>query len=170
VAKKKTESKKYGWVTGAFAFTKLDPQAIGEELEALQLVHGHRVPPEAIVEAASDPATALHHAFPWDDKQAAVDRRLDIARHLSRSVTVVIITPEKKEVTMRAFQSIRTKGKSPAKHTYTSTEYAMNDEELRGEVLRQALRELAAVRRKYSELNELAVVFAAIDKAMGRAA
>lgn len=42
----------------------------------------------------------------------------------------------------------------------------MGDPELRAEVVRQALRELAAIKRKYAELTELADIFSAIDSTM----
>ena len=53
---------------------------------------------------------------------------------------------------------------TPSKHSYTTTEYALSDPELRAEVIAQALRELSAFRRKYAELNELLPIFAIIDK------
>jgi hypothetical protein len=162
-ATSRTPKRSYNWKLGASIFHKFDAQAVGEEIETLRKKLGGSVDADAIVEAARDMSSAMHDAFPWDDEEAAKLHRLEVARRLLRSVTVVMITPERKEITVKAFLSTPTKG-APQKSTYTSTEYAMSDPELRSEVLKQALRELAALRRKYAELSELAVVFAAIDK------
>jgi len=156
------EGKRYTW-RQASRFTGLDAQAVGEELERIRQSYGIHVTAEQIVEAASDPMSPLHDAFPWDDAQAANAHRLEVARLLLRSVRVVIITPERKEIVASAFVS--TPREKPNSRHYTTTEYAMGDPELRAHVLRQALQELAAFRRKYAELSELAIVFAAIDTA-----
>lgn len=154
--------RRYLW-RNASRFTGLDAQAIGEELDRVRQTYGVHVTAEQIVEAASDPANPLHDAFPWDDEKAAHEHRLSVARLLLRSVRVVIVTPERKEIEVGAFVS--TPREKPNTRHYTTMEYAMGDPELRAHVLKQALSELAAFRRKYAELSELAIVFAAIDKA-----
>lgn len=157
------EQKKYKW-RPASRFTRLDPQSVGEELERIRVSHGIHVTAEQIVESASDPMSPIHKAFPWDDARAAHEHRLETARSLLRSietVRVVIIGGEPKEIRVGGFKS--TPAKKPNARQYTTTEYAMGDPELRAHVLRQALQELAAFRRKYAELSELAIVFAAID-------
>lgn len=51
-----------------------------------------RVTPSAVVDAAKDPHHPLHNEFPWNDAEAAHQRRLDIARALIRSVKIVVVT------------------------------------------------------------------------------
>lgn len=161
------DSKRYTW-RATSRFTRLNVQIVGEELERIRLSHGVHVTAEQIVEAARDPANPLHEAFPWDDVQAAHEHRLEVARSLLRSVRVIIITPQRTEIEVGGFVS--TPSKKPGTRHYTTTEYAMGDPELRAHVLRQALLELAAFRRKYAELSELAIVFAAIDTARKKVA
>jgi|WetSurMetagenome_2_1015567.scaffolds.fasta_scaffold206546_1 hypothetical protein len=154
------DRRRYTW-RAASRFTKLDPQSVGEELERIRASHGVHVTAEQIVEAAGDPLNPLHEAFPWDDAQAAHEHRLEVARSLLRSVRIVIITPERKEIVVPLFVSTP-RDQSNGRH-YTTTEYAMGDPELRAHVLRQAFSEFAALRRKYAELSELAIIFSAID-------
>ena len=50
-------------------------QAIREALEAICRRDG-KLKPEAVVEAAKDPASPLHARFEWDDGKAAQEHRL----------------------------------------------------------------------------------------------
>lgn len=161
VAKAKI-GKRYSWKPGARFSSKLDAQAVGTEIERIRRERGEHAGAEDVLQEAKADYSPLHDAFNWDDEAAAHEHRLETARSLLRSVHVVIITPQRKEFTARAFVSTPTPS-TPGKHTYTSTEYAMGDPDLRAEVLKQALRELAALRRKYVELSELAEVFSALD-------
>jgi hypothetical protein len=159
----KEPEKQYSWNPGAKAFKKLDAQKVGEELERLRIQHGESLDADEVVEAASNPNSPIHEAFPWDDEQAACEYRREVARRLLRAVRVVIITPQQKEVVVRAFISTP-KPKEAQKRTYTSISVTMEDPNLRAEVLKQALRELQALRRKYSDLTELSAIFTVIDR------
>jgi hypothetical protein len=53
-------------------------------------------------------------------------------------IEVVIITPERKEVTNRVAVT-RERPNQPGKHFYTTTEYDLSDPSLRAEVLKTAL-------------------------------
>lgn len=67
---------------------------IREAINALEDESG-RVEPEAVVRAASDPGSPLHEHFEWDDARASHAYRIEQARRLIRSVTVVITTETK---------------------------------------------------------------------------
>jgi hypothetical protein len=60
-----------------------------QELEFLTRAGGGRLTPKAVVEAAADPQSALHRYFDWDDATAAHSHRIETARALIRSVTIV---------------------------------------------------------------------------------
>jgi len=160
---KVSSAKVYTWVPGS-RFSVYDATIIGSELESLIEVHNQALTAEDVVEAARAPTSAMHPIFGFgEDERLAHERRLELARGLLRSVRVRILTPKKKEVVVRL--TVATPGApDPNKKNYSTTEYALNDPEMRTEVLRQALRELIAFRRKYAELSELSIVFAAIDK------
>lgn len=51
--------------------------------------------PQAVVEAAGDPRNPLHSEFTWDNDQAGHLYRLDQARTLIRSVTIVRLEEER---------------------------------------------------------------------------
>ena len=160
---KTSPAKIYTWVPGTRFGRELDVTTIGQELDHLIEAHGQKLPAEKVVEAAQNPMSPLHRVFEWDDTEAARQYRITQAQHLLRSVQVTITTPEKKEVTVRLTVT-RERPSQPGKHHYSTTEYALADPELRAEVLKQALREMAAFRRKYAELAELVPVFAIIDR------
>jgi hypothetical protein len=60
--------------------------------------------PDAVVEAARNPASPLHDFFTWDDTEAAEKYRQDEARQLIRSIKIEVDTGVPVEV--RAFVSL----------------------------------------------------------------
>jgi hypothetical protein len=83
----------------------------------------------------------------------------------SRRVPVTIVTPERRERVIRA--TVTSEGSSPSgKERYAIQEYALSNVEVRAEMLKQALRELAAWRGRYAELGELKEVFEAAKQAL----
>jgi hypothetical protein len=162
-------AKVYSWIPGSRLGRSLDVTAIGTEVEKLIEAHGQKLKAEDVVTAAEHLTSPLHVAFEWDDNKAAHEYRVVQAQHLLRSVQITIVTPAGSEVTTRATVTRERHGQ-PGKRDYSTTEYALSDEELRAEVLKQALRELAAFRRRYAELSELAQVFAIIARVVRKAA
>lgn len=167
--KNSTLTKTYSWIPGSRFSKNQDPNTIGAELERLIDSNDQRLVPEKVVETAENPMNPLHHLFEWNDAQAAQAHRVEQARHLLRSVQVTIITNKGQEITTRMTVTTE-RHKQPGKHYYSTTEYALSNEELRAQVLKQALLELTAFRRRYAELSELAQVFHIIQKVTRRAA
>lgn len=66
---------------------------VKEALEALE--SGGRLTPEAVVEAARAKSSPLHEHFEWNDGKAAAAWRIEQARVLIRSVTVVVTSEER---------------------------------------------------------------------------
>lgn len=65
--------------------------ATDEVAEAIHmLAHRGRLTPDAIIEAARQPANPLHEHFPWDDAVAAHHFRREIARKLIGRIHVVV--------------------------------------------------------------------------------
>lgn len=142
-------------------WTKLDPQAIGAEVERLEREHQHKLTPEEIVRAATDQTSVLHPAFEWDDVRAAERFRIDQARQLISLIDVVIIKPDQTEGQIRAFVSVT----SDEGRGYVSTVHALADEGLRKQVIHRAWQELEAWRHRHAELTEFGQIFSAIDQA-----
>lgn len=170
-APKKQEivERKYNWAPGRSAmFGKLDANVVGPEIERLEKKYKHALEPQQLLDEARSVQSPIHAAFDWNDETAAEKYRLVQARNLLRSVNVTIITPDREERVVPVFVSSQKKT-DLTKRSYSSTEYAMSDPELRSEVLKLALREFAALRRKYAELNELSQLFAMVDAAVKKA-
>jgi hypothetical protein len=141
---------------------KIDPVTAGAELKRIIEANGNRVDANRIVDEASNPLNPLHEAFEWDDSKAAQEHRLWQARHLAGSLQFRLITPDKRELTGRVFVQI-SKPEGGPRRDYTLTTFALSQVDMRAEVLRTALLELAAFKRKYQDLSELAQVIRIID-------
>lgn len=149
------------WKTGTCI--KADAADVYNELEALRAQTG-ALKPEDIVDMARASTSAAHGAFTWDDTKAAHKCRLDEARHLVRSITVVR-SEAKEQGPQKAYVNVVTAKKpdAPAKHVYTSVEDALSDAAMRQQILDRAHSEMEAFKRKYQVLTELANVIQAID-------
>lgn len=138
------------------------------EMEALFRDNGGTLTPRQVLEFAQNPETALYSAFTWDDTEAADKYRVFEARSLIRRTFVVMEVPgsnEERRVHMAVSLPQDRGGKG-----YRLMSHALGDPELRDQLLRSAMRELASFRKKYSDLNELAELFAVIDQVQQPAA
>lgn len=153
---------RYQWKTGCRVSG--DAQVIGERLETISIRNGGALTPASVVEDAESDDSPLHECFEWDDTRAAGLYRDEQARHLIRHIVLV---PEE-----------RTNGKehSPqiayihVQHQdhgscYMTSAEVMEDGDLRDQALSEALALLRGIQHRFNHLQELADVFAAIDKA-----
>lgn len=131
---------------------KTDAQIAGAELERLEA--DGNLTAKALVDASRPADAPLHKEFEWDDSKAAESYREMQARHIINSIEIV-----REEATpVRAFFNLeRTEAQ------YHHVDLIMRKEETRKKLLMNALAELKAFERKYSQLKELAAVFEAID-------
>lgn len=143
------------------------PINVREELEAIRLKHDGLLTEEAILNEAKLKNHPLHDRFTWDNTEAARQWRLEEARTLIRSVYVSIEQPKSGPVVVRAYASLPRDRESGG--GYRAIADIMARDDLRGELLSSALNELDALKKRYSNLNELVPVFRAVDKVkMGR--
>jgi len=131
------------------------------ELHELEANNG-TLTPQAVVQRAKNKASALHDLFSWDDKEAARLRRLDEARTIIMSVRVQLETrPDQPPVRVRAFVSLaddRLTGGG-----YRSIQVVMSNPTQRAQLLRTAIQEFGALKKKYESLSELAQVYEALE-------
>lgn len=139
----------------------MSTDAIRKELEQLAEQHDGLVTPGAVVERARDPESPLHDRFTWDDSEAAERWRLEEARQLLR-VFVVERPAEGAFTPVRAFVSLSTD--RAAGGGYRTLQSVMNDEQLRAQMLRDALVELRSFEQKYRQLERLSPVFRAVER------
>lgn len=106
------------------------------------------VTPTSVVEEASDESSPLHDHFEWDDSVAGPRYRLVQAGHLIRRYRVTVVTDDERTIRPRALSLTYGDGGLG----YRRTDEALSDPEQREFVLSQALREVAALRTKYTAL------------------
>jgi len=123
------------------------------ELLRLAARDGH-VSPQSVLEEARPPSSPLHRHFTWDDTVAAEKCRLIEASQLIRRYSIEIETGPEKTVRTRALVNV-----APAE--YVPVEQAMADPNMRNVVLQSAIKELAALRRKYEHLCDFDVAIQA---------
>lgn len=139
----------------------MSTEAKMQELQFLQEKHGDLLKPEHVVEFASDERTALHSEFEWDDTEAAHQYRLEQARRVLR-LKVIVDSPAGQQH-VRMFVSLMSDRQKPG-GGYRPLVDVMTADDMRDELLRQALGELKTVRKKYQLLQELRPVFKAIER------
>lgn len=119
-------------------------------------LHAH----EVVKWAESHPGSALHAAIDWNDKTAAHQHRLWQVRKLIE-IHVTIAGP-----THERFVSLSID--RPVGGGYRNMADVLQAQDLTQIMLRDALRELERMQEKYRHINELADVWAAVDKIKSR--
>lgn len=161
----KTKTKTYRWKRAANVTA--DPNLVGAELEKLS-EHGP-LRADVVVEAARPHDNPMHRLFPclpngdWDDSEAARIGRESIAAKVLRSIEIVVITPDRKQIDTRAFVSMKQRDEPRA---YMAVDKALESDEGRVYLLRRAWMEILACRKRYAQLTELADIWEAIDAAV----
>lgn len=115
-----------------------------------------------VVEFARSPNTALHKFFTWDDSEAAKKYRLIQAQQLIVRYRISIVTPEEKVISVRNFVSLSS-DRVAGGGGYRKLSDVLADDALRSQLLKDALADLTALRRKYQTLKELSGVWDAVD-------
>jgi hypothetical protein len=138
-------------------------ELIREELEQIRQSHGGLLRPEDVVRFARNKRTALHSEFEWDDEKASAEYRLWQARCVIRVSVTVLPSPHSDQEPVRAYVSVVRDRVQPG-GGYRSIVDVMGDEEMRSELVNEALGEVKRWRRKYERLRELVPIFRAIDK------
>lgn len=155
---------KIEWKSGAMF--KTDAEVAYSEVERIRAQHGGEITADDLVAEAKAKESPLHDDFEWNDKKAAHAHRLETARSMLRSITIVR-EETKSDKPQRVYEVVRVaKADEKPKNVYKSTEEIMADPETRAELLSRALRELMAIRTRYKGLQELAIVFRSLDNVL----
>lgn len=151
---------RYRWRRGAHVPAGLKADLVAAEITAIEQQHGG-LTPDLVVENARNEASAMHRWFEWDDDEAAHQYRIQQARQILSSVTVVYVDGPRQSEPVQAFVSLRIEDEPRRYHSITA---AMANPQTRDIVLDDARRALAAWRRKYEGFAELADLYKAIDQ------
>lgn len=142
-------------------------EVAGAELEAIAAEHEGLVEPKAVVNRARPSRAPLHGCFEWDDTRAGEMFRETQARELIRSLVVVQEDAGGGAEEVRlAFVHVELADESKG---YVTTAQMLSDEDLRSQVLHDALELLNGVKKRFEQLSELREVFAAVARATKRA-
>lgn len=130
-------------------------KVVGNHLEKLSKQLKRELTAKDVLDDARKKASPLHSFFEWNDGEAAEQYRLGQAQGLIRSVVAIYVKDDQPAVQTRA--SVSTSGQAAgAVHQMSATES-------HDAVLRRAMRELQAWHKRYTDLAELAPVFAVAD-------
>lgn len=138
-------------------------QMIQSELEQIRQLHSGLLRPEDVVKFARNKRTALYCEFEWDDAKASAEYRLEQARRVIRVSVTVLPSPHSDQDPVRAYVSVASDRVQPG-GGYRALADVMGDDEMRAELVNDALGEVKRWRRKYERLRELVPIFKAIDK------
>lgn len=128
---------------------KADAQKVYEEIGDNQIV------PQEMVDMARDENSELHKCFEWNDTVAAEKYRLQQARTI---LSMLVFRPKTEEE-----RSVRVFSLTTEKSTYQPTKQFLVQADEYQDLLKRALAELEAFKRKYRTINELEGLFEAID-------
>lgn len=132
--------------------------------------------PEQVVKYARNKRKypALYTRFKWDDTEAAHQYRLVQARNLFKEVRFMIPPGSGKKTfpdvvfkSVSNFVSLKSDQREPG-GGYRETIAVLSDEDLREELLDQALDEIERWHTTYKALKELAPILESIDKVLSR--
>lgn len=131
------------------------------------------IQPAAVVEAASDPASPLHHHFEWDDSAAGHQYRLAQARRLIVRCPVRVI--EKETVVLKA-EVKASEPRAPkyvnaivnGRRGYVPLERAVSEPELYHQIVAEARKNIASHRNRLAVFEDLHSVVDALDEAINR--
>ncbi len=145
---------------------KVKPKPAFDAMEKIKAKNGGSLTASALLDGAKSNRNVLHKAFEWDDAVAGHEYRLTQARTMIRSIKVVYA--EKPNSSIRVYETVTEAPTKdyPERKVYKSQPEILADPVLRDEMLGNAIADIVRYRRKYAELSELAVVFAAIDDMM----
>lgn len=118
-------------------------------------IGGQKITPSEILEKAKDKNSELHKCFEWDDTIAAEKYRLQQASTILRML--VYKPKEEGETPVRVFQITSEKS-----HYQPTKQFLVQEDEYQA-LLKRALNELEAFKKRYHTLTELQSVFEAIE-------
>lgn len=151
------------WKPGFRGAAVVSAEAAYDALEVIRKKNNGELDPQTVVEAAKSTRNKLHKMFEWNDTVAANAHRVERARLVMRSI--IVERNDTPGIVSRKYELTRSKQK-PRSQVYAATEDILADPEARAELLQRALGELVSMRRRYSMLQELAIVFRTVDEVL----
>ena len=152
------------WRSGS-RFNNIRAEAAYNELEDIKQDQGGVITPAAVVERARDDSNVLHDGFEWNNDVAADKYRLHEARNMIRSIHV-IREGKPVEPGVPIYHNVvysNVSEDSKQSKVYMSLDDIMNDPIARDDLLKRAINEAIAYRKKYHLLSEISQISEAIN-------
>ena len=143
---------------GISGIHKVDAQVVGEMLEDMHN-RGIEVTPEVLLDASRDVNSPTHNEFEWDDSVAAEKYRVEQARLLIAHVRIVREDNPTQNYKERGFVPV-----PGARSVYVPLQTALDKEEYKKHLLKQAANDAQVFLAKYRRLEELAAVTTAMTE------
>lgn len=150
------EKPKYKWKSFVEPFYKgIDAQKVGEEID--QIGQNTKINSQSIVDYAREHTESeLHKTMEWDDSIAAEKwRKHQASKILTHIVYVDTVDKTNNQVEIRVFN------KNPDR-SFSQTTTIVKNEESYQDLLKRAMMELQAFKKKYYMLKELEEILALI--------
>ena len=128
-----------------------DEQAnlVGYEMEYMER-DGIDVTPDAFLERSAEASHPCHVLFPWDDKKAAHQHRLDLARRFMGSVQIIEV---KTRPPTRARYSVRVQKESSSKREYVTKRKVVKSDDYMSQMSEQLYVRIRAAVRTAEDLG-----------------
>lgn len=139
----------------------INDEKIIADLRAIAKGNGGKLMPKDVVDYARPKKSPLHHRFTWDNDAAAEKWRLHQARGIINVLVEYIDKDKENKEPVQVFVALRSEIKDGGGYRVTTS--VMSDDEMRADLLAQALEDMRTFQKKYRHLSELASVFEAID-------
>lgn len=136
----------------------VDANVAGTEIERIRRQRQGFYQPHDLVDASRPDEAPLHPGFEWDDTIAAENYRVEQAKYIVRNIVLVEGGHRSPDLDgKRAYVSVRvdTDEGERSPH-YTAIQVALEDPDLRDQMVLAAIRDLHAFEAKYSILSEFA--------------
>lgn len=140
------------WVGQNF---KGDPKKVYDEIQTLGKSY---TPNDILTYAREHEESELHKCFDWNDTTAAEKWRLHTARIICCSLKATVVRSEEEALTIRLIQH------DDEEKAYKPVTFTVRNEDEYGRLLKQAKAELAAFKKRYKSIVELASVIDEIDR------
>lgn len=120
---------------------------------------------DAVLKEATPASSSIHHYFDWNDESAGHKFRLGQAALLIRRCHMMIMRTDTKtkRIGMSATRTFQHRS-SQYGLGYEKTIDIMSDKNKRQELILNVLQQLDNLRAKYEDLEELAIVWKAVEK------
>jgi len=139
------------------ARSKVDPDAALVELERIRIEHGGKLKPEDVVKESEPKEAVLHPMFEWRNAVAANEYRLWQARHLVKSIRIVVVEDDDRTVENPYYVPVRVENEEGKKENYyQAAEIAVTRPDEWLSALAGAQAKVSQARKSLEELERIA--------------